>query len=162
MTPLHASSLFAAVLLLAPPASPPTDPTIQHLEMAGVKLQGRDPCQGTGLCCALLPVCQPSDVDYITFPRHWVDLTNVAMLGHFPNLKCVGCVRTVSKAEFDTLLKTVSPTTSITCRVRLENGTATRAWRIDPRIQRRIRHATDINGDGVVNEDDLVSTQGLP
>lgn len=151
MTPLSSSSLFAVLLLLVPPTSPPTDPTIQHLEMMGVELQGRDPCSGTEFHCGLLPVCQPSDVYYMTYPRHVAKLTDFVLAGHFPNLKRVSCERTISKKEYDTLIESVSATALFNFRVRLNDGTTTRVRRIDPRI---IRHDTDFNGDGVVNEDD--------
>ena len=119
--------LVVFVALFAPPsvhaeqyrAEPAT--VLERLEQAGVKLQGRDPFDGTGLCGPLLPVNGPEDVYYVTLPCRF-DERDLRLLCELPNIQQVRCERVISAVEAELIRNYTCPSASILCHVLCHDG----------------------------------------
>ena len=81
----------------------PTSGGVRSLRNAGFQIEGRDPCYGSGLCCALLPANTNDEVHYVTLPVGPWNATHIRLLGRFPNLKHVRANREAPAAEYDAL-----------------------------------------------------------
>ena len=99
-----------------------TSPTVRSLRGSGFKLEGRDPCDGTGLCCALLPANIDSEVYYVTLPNKGWDLDDLRLLNRFTNLKHIRAGREISKVEYDTLRKLIRTEDCLLFNVRNDDG----------------------------------------
>lgn len=84
------------------------DVSLQTLRNAGYVIQGRDPCEGTGLCCELLPAKREAEVYYITLPNSEWQSDDVQLMRQFPNLKQIRADRTVTESEY-AILKEIAP-----------------------------------------------------
>ena len=97
---------FGAIVLWLANAMPYSDSTssaIRSLRNAGYKIEGRDPCDGTGFCCALLPAFHDEDVCFVTLPAKKWTSSQLRLLKHFEHLKQIRADRDVDRTEFDTL-----------------------------------------------------------
>ena len=97
-----------------------TDQSLKTLRAAGYEIKGRDPCDGTGLCCALLPANLEREVFYVTLPDTKYQERHFALLKRFPNLKQIRANRVVSETEYAEIMDIVPSGTSVIVSV-LEN-----------------------------------------
>ena len=144
-------SLMIAVSFGTPPHLVDFRNVLQRFDDAGIQTQGRDPCAGTGLCCALLPVRVPTDVYYVSLPARGFNNEHLRLLRHFPNLLHVRCQRDLSEAEHQLIRSNVPTGTWLLYNVRTNDGT------VDERRSIRSGYQLadeDVNGDGIVDEND--------
>ncbi len=136
----------------APLCLPDARPILEQVADSGIVVQGRDPFKHTGLCGALLPVHEPNDVHYLTLPRNFTR-TDLRLIRHFPHLEQVRCEAIMTETEYDLIREIVPEDASLLCRVRGEDG-VTRFGTTRQAI--RQYGDEDRNGDGIVNEDDIM------
>lgn len=117
-------SLIFEIVLGAAMQLPPADlaTPIQRLARIDAKILGRDPCEGTGLLCALDPVFGPKDVDAIILPKIGTDIVHLRLLREFPNLRRVRVDRYISEEEYMILESSLSTNTLIAATVRKSDG----------------------------------------
>lgn len=96
---------LALSLTYAPVWQDDTDPSLRTLRKAGFVIEGRDPCYGTGLCCALLPANKESEVYYVTLPDGDWNEGHLKLIERFQNLAEIRSKRSVSVEEFVQLKK---------------------------------------------------------
>ncbi len=142
---------FVASVLIAPPVFDPTDATVRRLRSYGIQLYGRDPCEDTGLHCALLPVNTSDDVCSVFLPRRGYTIADLRSLSRLTNLRHVRSNRTLTEREYNVLDASVPASVWLFCNVRLDDGTLRR---LGTRSSRQPNAYEDINGDGVVDEQD--------
>ncbi|WP_231744171.1 hypothetical protein [Stieleria neptunia] len=142
---------FVALVLIAPPAFESTDATVARLRSHGIQLSGRDPCEGTGLHCALLPVYTAGDVCSVFLPRRGYTVADLRTLSRLTNLQHVRSNRMLSEREYNILNASVPRSVWLFCNVRLDDGTLKR---LGTRYSRQPNTYEDVNGDGVVDEHD--------
>ena len=145
-------SLIIAISFGTPPHLVDFRNVLQRFHDAGIHTQGRDPFAGTGLCGALLPVRAPHDVYYVSLPLRGFNNEHLRLLRRFPNLTQVRCRRKLSEAEHELVESNVPAGTLLLYDVLLNDGTVDRRRPI--RADYRFSDE-DINGDGVVDENDL-------
>ena len=159
---------LAMILLATPPMLGPT--AVEKLERSGVEVLGRDPAPG--LCCALLPVHGPADVDSVAFPAAGFNNDHIRLLRHFPNLQSVRFPRSISVQQ-DWLVPQIVPKgTWLLYRVHDDAGKISKSeseatfrdfperWE-GPRSRPALGslYDEDTNGDGIITEDDVVYHQ---
>lgn len=152
--PLPLIGLVFAVAM-APPSSQELKTPLEQFTAAEVEMGGRDPFAGTGLCGALLPIHGPDDVEYICFPRAGFDLEHLRLLRHFPNVKQVRCDRAISEKEYAVLYESVASGGLILCQVKSPGDTVEQMRTRHIRGLRVEEPDGDVNGDGVIDENDL-------
>ena len=148
-----ASTLNAivALVLVAPPVFDPTDSTVRRLRSNGIQLYGRDPCEGTGLHCARLPVYASGDVDAVFLPCGGYRLGDLRALSLLHNVRYVRSNRSLTERQYRVLNESLPKTVWLSFNVRMNDGTLERLGS----HHRRYRDAhNDINGDGVIDEHD--------
>lgn len=146
-------SLIVAISFGAPPHLMDARNVLQRFDDAGIQTQGRDPFAGTGLCGALLPVRVPNDVYHVSLPARGFNSDHLRLLRRFPNLRQVRCRCTVTEADHRLIESNVPTGAWLLYDVRLDDGTVDR--RRPVRSGYRLADE-DINGDGIVDENDEV------
>jgi hypothetical protein len=112
--------MVLGVAMQLPPADLATP--MQRLARIDAEILGRDPCEGTGLCCALNPVFGPKDVDAIVLPKIGTEVVHLRLLREFPNLRRVRVQRYISEEERKILQESVTKDTLIAATVRKSDG----------------------------------------
>ncbi|MCA9194132.1 MAG: hypothetical protein KDB03_20320 [Planctomycetales bacterium] len=122
-------TLGSLVVLIAnlPPYWDPTTAAIRSLRAKGYRIEGRDPCDGAGFCCALLPASEDGDVYYVTLPQRGWNMSQLRHLKRFENLKSIRADRAVTPTEFDTLCETLQNQKDLLL-VYVQNPDGTRTW----------------------------------
>lgn len=148
-------NLIAAVAVsiasLTPPFALDDKQVLKRCKEVKIQLLGRDPCAGSGFCCALLPVNCPQDVGSVNVPRNGFDLDDLRLLKCFTNLSQVRSRWSLTEAEDRVVRQSVPKGTALYYHVRMADGSLKK--------RRSIRSGyppptEDVNGDGLVNEDD--------
>ncbi len=90
----------------------PTDSSVRTLRSAGYTIEGRDPCDGTGVCCALLPANKENEVYYLTLSHGKLRRPHLELIKRFSNLRQVRAHRPVPLDEYIEL-KNIMPDGSV-------------------------------------------------
>jgi hypothetical protein len=91
--------------------------TVRTLRSAGFLIEGRDPCNGSELCCGLLPANKDDEVYYVTLPDSRWDYAHLVMLKRFNNVQQVRANRSVSADEYQELCRSVIDPSSVLVNV---------------------------------------------
>ena len=132
--------------------------TLRQCRDAGIVVTGRDPFFGTGLCGPFLPVHAPADVYHVRIARTNVRVDHLRLLRHFPNLRQI--TATNLTIEQDRSIHESAPRNAwLSYDVVNNSGFVVRTGmkRVDAgRTSLAIANTAlgDVNGDGIVNEDD--------
>lgn len=155
MRKMECFNLIAAVAVsiaaLTPPCELDSMQVLERCKEVKIQLQGRDPCAGSEFCCALLPVNGPRDVGFVTLPRDGFDLDDLRLFKSYTNLNAVSSRWSLTEAEDRVVQQSVPRGTRLHYHIRMPDGSIKK--------RRSIRSGyppptEDINGDGLVNEDD--------
>ena len=144
-------TIIIAIAFGAPPHLIDSRSTLQRYADAGIQTQGRDPFAATEICGAPLPVHCPEDVYYDSLPERGFDDDHLRLLRRFPNLTQVRCRRTITDAEHCLIDSSVPRGTVFLYNVCLDDGTNRKGRTLHGGYTKPVK---DINGDGVVDEDD--------